>query len=81
MKAEAFFKTHGLRAAKYKADELKITESLGDEVGPEGKNLIRLVESHELVEYSGGIEASKRLLLAFHYKPLAQAIADVESCQ
>lgn len=44
-------------------------------------DLKQLIESHELVEYSGGLVKAKRLLLAFYYKPLAQAILDVESCQ
>ena len=62
MKANEFVKKFGWDAAKYKADELKIFKGLGGELSIEDAYLMRLVESHELVEYYGGLENAKRLI-------------------
>ncbi len=53
----------------------------------EAKDVKRLVESHELVESCGGVDAVKQYLMdgnvfRFEEKPLMRkAIADVEACQ
>ena len=89
MKANEFVKKFGLDAAKHKADELKIIESMGDKLSFEDENLKRIVESHELVESKGGIELSKkevrqRSIVRWvdpEVERLREAIADVEACE
>ena len=88
MKANKFVKKFGWDAAKHKADELKIIESMGDKLSFEDESLKRLVESHELVEKHGGLISAKEYLkgnfIQYHmsaYARLKQAILDVESCQ
>ena len=86
MRANEFVKEFGLDAAKHKADELKIIESMGDKLSIEDNNLIRLVESHELVMDYYGLTRAKEHAESNYTAPeikdaLKQAIADVESCQ
>ena len=88
MKANEFVKKFGWDAAKHKADELKIIESMGDKLSFEDENLKRLVESHELVESYGSLSNAKtelkKLSILRWIDPkterLREAIADVESC-
>ena len=87
MKANEFVEKFGWDAAKHKADELKIIESMGDKLSFEDESLKRLVESHEYIESYGGLIESKRTLEMRHgvinldgWDKLKQAIADVESC-
>ena len=68
-------------AAKYKADELKIFKGLGGELSVEDAHLMRLVESHELVESVGGWSNATALYDEHLDKDLGRSIADVESCQ
>ena len=87
MKANEFVRKFGLDAAKHKADELKIIESMGDKLSFEDENLKRRVESREYIESYGGLIESKRTLdlrlgviNLDGWDKLKQAIADVESC-
>ena len=90
MKANEFVRKFGLDAAKHKADELKIIESMGDKLSFEDENLKRLVESHDLVGSKGGLAKCKEILAENNFtwvlggrvcsNPLEKAIADVESC-
>ena len=88
MKANEFVRKFGLDAAKHKADELKIIESMGDKLSFEDENLKRLVESHDLVESYGSLSNAKtelkKLSILRWIDPkterLREAIADVESC-
>lgn len=85
MKANEFVKKFGWYAAKHKADELKIIESMGDKLSIEDNNLIRLVKSHELVMDYYGLTKAKEHAESNYTAPelkatLKQAIADVESC-
>ena len=89
MKANDFVKKFGWGAAKHKADELKIIESMGDKLSFEDESLKRLVESHELIEKHNGLDNAKSLINHFKFieserlipDELEQAVADVESCQ
>lgn len=89
MKANEFVKKFGLDAAKHKADELKIIESMGDKLSFEDENLKRIVESHELVESYGGMDRIKEDTSDLEdweessslWREVEKAIADVESCQ
>ena len=82
MKANEFVKKFGWDAAKHKADELKIIESMGDKLSFEDENLKRLVESHDLVEKHGGLKEAylKIGFYSVNAEEIKQAIADVESC-
>ena len=87
MKANEFVKKFGLDAAKHKADELKIIESMGGKLSIEDNNLIRLVESNELVEKdfdSVEIAEYEYMISGCYSDPywirIKQAIADVGSC-
>ncbi len=88
MKANEFVRKFGLDAAKHKADELKIIESMGDKLSFEDENLKRLVESHDLVESYGSLSNAKtelkKLSILRWIDPkterLREAIADVENC-
>ena len=86
MKANEFVRKFGLDAAKHKADELKIIESMGDKLSFEDENLKRLVESYELIGRNDGIESAKMMIertkfpLSDRIIRLKRAIADVESC-
>ena len=64
MKANEFVRKFGLDAAKHKADELKIIESMGDKLSFEDANLKRIVESHELVRSYKGCGKPKETALA-----------------
>ena len=85
MKANEFVKEFGWDAAKYKADELKIFKGLGGELSIEDAHLIRLVESHELVESLGGMEKCKMLIAEYGNSEftanLSYHVENVESCQ
>ena len=91
MKAVEFVKKFGLDAAKHKADEVKIIESMGDKLSFEDENLKRLVESHELVERIGGLSLARQLSNNFVHvtidldvvqsRTIQEAIIDVYSCQ
>lgn len=94
MKATEFVKKYGGEAAKdfldlpsYSIDQLLMLQS-----GLNCKDLKRLVESHELVESLGGLNATKELLIEvssrdhiyaqkFERPVLEKAIAEVEACQ
>lgn len=92
MKANDFIKKFGLDLAKldvraFESGFIKredIVEHYGFDILDDLK---RLVESHELVEFYGGLDKAKtRCYPAKHvtmesYHNLKQAIADVESCQ
>ena len=95
MKANEFVKKFGWDAAKHKADELKIIESMGDKLSFENEILKRLVESHSVVSQYQSLDAAKERLqyfinwLAEHWThaefapeiaKFKQAIFDVESC-
>lgn len=91
MKANDFIKKFGLDLAKldvraFESGFIKredIVEHYGFDILDDLK---RLVESHELVEFYGGLDKAKiRCYPAKHvtmesYHNLKQAIADVESC-
>ena len=88
MKAVEFVKENGIEKCKRILDDLTDQGHNGDFY----KELKRLVESHELVELTGGLEMAKSVLdieiNAKHYEydaskvtQLSKAIADVESCQ
>lgn len=85
MKASEFVKKHGWTAAKYKADELKIFKGLGGELSIEDAHLIRIVDSHELVERLGGLESCNRLISQYgcceSSSHLRYHVTNVESCQ
>ena len=86
MKANEFVRKFGLDAAKHKADELKIIESMGDKLSFEDENLKRLVESHGLVKEHGSLGRAKEYADSAYTAPevaerLHAAIADVESCK
>lgn len=88
MKANEFVRKFGLDAAKHKADELKIIESMDDKLSFEDANLKRIVESHELVEkdFKSVEMAEYEYMVSGAYSDsywvrVKQAIADVESCQ
>lgn len=80
--AISFFKKHGLQEAK-KAYSLSVN------AGHEDLELLQLIESHELVEFYGGIDKSHEFALSIwrlnkndpFIENMKQAIADVESCQ
>lgn len=82
-----YIKKYGIRRAKIRSKGLEhVTLFGGDRHKP--AELKRLIESHELVERSGGLERAKEhtLVLALieedeQLKRLQQAIADVESCR
>lgn len=85
MKANIFLKENGLKKCSRIVEDL-IEQGNDSEFV---KDLKRLVESHELVECYGGIDAA-RLCLKSKYREvstpktharLKQAIADVESCK
>ena len=88
MRANEFVKKFGWDAAKYKADELKIFKGLGGELSIEDAHLIRLVESHELVESFGSVSQAKFWVdmmdgsdsMQKRIDRVKQAILDVESC-
>ena len=82
MKANEFFKAMGINAVKQFLENDNIrTKEMHDD-------LKRLVESHELVEWHGGLKYaksyfernSKEYPNAKGWDELAEAIADVESC-
>lgn len=86
MKANKFFKKHGLAEVKilltspshgffFKEDFYK---HYGFDIYDDLK---RLVESHELVERFGGISKAVEYVDNFILPELSRAIADVESCQ
>ena len=82
MKANEFFKAMGINAVRQFLENDNIrTKEMHDD-------LKRLVESHELVEWHGGLKYaksyfernSKEYPNAKGWDELAEAIADVESC-
>lgn len=82
MKANEFFKAMGINAVRQFLENDNIrTKEMHDD-------LKRLVESHELVEWHGGLKYaksyfernSKEYPNAKGWDKLAEAIADVESC-
>ena len=83
MKANEFFKKHGWNDTKVMIESpfgLGEYEYLWDD-------LKRLVESHELVEYAGGLDSAKKQIELKDSEDnclwcvdLKIAIADVESC-
>ena len=94
MKANEFVKKFGSKSAKYWIDHFNNVNTLPDEfINTEFLgDLKRFVESHELVELTGGLEMAKSVLdieiNAKHYEydaskvtQLSKAIFDVESCQ
>ena len=82
MKANEFVLEHGWDAAKRLVENNKHT---GRTLSPSELELKRLVESHELMELKGGLDAAKNIVKSQHNlytdMRLVQAIADVESCQ
>ena len=100
MRANEFVKKFGLSHTVYLLKDTELTE-FAIHSNCAGKHymdtvcvsdLKRLVESHELVELTGGLEMAKSVLdieiNAKHYEydaskvtQLSKAIADVESCQ
>lgn len=90
MKANEFVKKFGWGAAKHKAVELKIIESMGVKLSIEDEKLKRLVESHELIERVGGLSLAKDFYEKFECvhiglnliecRKLGRVIKDVESC-
>ena len=82
MKANEFVLEHGWDAAKRLVENNKHT---GRTLSPSEIELKRLVESHELMESKGGLDAAKNIVKSQHNlytdMRLVQAIADVESCQ
>ena len=90
MKANEFVKKFGWEKAKkivggfnYNSSNKFIT-SLKDNSAIHIDDLKRLVESHELMESKGGLDAAKNIVKSQHNlytdMRLVQAIADVESC-
>ena len=86
MKASEFIKKCGWDLAKYRADELKIIEGLGDKISSQAKQLIEYVKAYELVESYGGVSSAKLCLYSEdldHVKynvALWEAIYLVEEC-
>lgn len=84
MKANEFVKNYGWDAAKHKADELKMIESMGDKLSSQAKILIEYVDSYILVEEYGGLdEACYHVYVetiddCYYNKDLADAIKLVE---
>ncbi|OAL78464.1 hypothetical protein AY606_08545 [Acinetobacter sp. SFB] len=85
MKANEYFKKHGLSRSKIHLDVMDAENwhnSFYDDLNC-------LVESHELVEKHGGLESAKKELqrqsilrwINPETERLREAIADVESCQ
>lgn len=97
MKANKFVKKFGWDAIKHEfyvyfkeenIGTIKILTHNNESIEVNGDDLKRLVESHELVEYMGGIDKAKEQAYVltmevdgFNPEKLEQAILDVESCQ
>jgi len=88
MKANEFVKRFGTGEAKRLLKDSRGCSSVslyGGEYKFDTDDLKRLVESHELMESKGGLDAAKNIVKSQHNlytdMRLVQAIADVEACK
>ena len=90
MKANELIKKFGLEESKALVNAQSWTmRQIALSTTVDTKELTRLVESHELVESFGGLEAANTIvgcaevggIATINISRLQQAIADVESCQ
>lgn len=88
MKANEFVKRFGTGEAKRLLKDSHGCSSVslyGGEYKFDTDDLKRLVESHELMESKGGLDAAKNIVKSQHNlytdMRLVQAIADVEACE
>ena len=93
VKANEFIKKFGIEKAKQAVGfgnkyaengVLRLETFDGDEIDVAIDDLKRLVESHELVVFCGGLDIAKELDSDFcddNFNDIQKAIADVESCQ
>ena len=84
MKANEFIKKYGIAEAKALVNAQSWTmRQIALSTIVDTKELTKLVESHELIESYGGLDAARKEAHknCFDFNaPLLKAIADVESC-